>query len=134
MLQCRAIKRLTRRPALAKALEDENTKLQPLLADAMLDNVALKVHPTKILPPSARREAVADLTATCEMSEQRVCQVIRAGRKMVRYRSCRPNDAMLRSRLRELAAERRRFGYWRQHIGNYRESFARGQTGAASAS
>jgi hypothetical protein len=30
---------------------------------------------------------------------------------MVRYRSCRPPDTELRGRLRELANERRRFGY-----------------------
>ncbi len=32
---------------------------------------------------------------------------------MVRYRSTRPDDAVLRQRLRELAGERRRFGYRR---------------------
>ncbi len=32
---------------------------------------------------------------------------------MVRYRSTRPDDAALRRRLRELAGERRRFGYRR---------------------
>jgi transposase InsO family protein len=35
---------------------------------------------------------------------------------MVRYRSRRPDDAALRSRIRELAAERRRFGYRRLHV------------------
>ena len=34
----------------------------------------------------------------------------------MRYRSCRPDDADLRTPLRELAAERRRFGYRRLHI------------------
>ena len=33
-----------------------------------------------------------------------------------RYRSSRPDDAVLRSRLRELSSERRRFGYRRLHI------------------
>jgi putative transposase len=50
------------------------------------------------------------------MSERRACQVIRADRRMVRYRSRRPNDAALRSRLHELAAEQRRFGYRRLHV------------------
>ena len=50
------------------------------------------------------------------MSERRACAVIGADRKSMRYRSCRPDDADLRSRLRELAAERRRFGYRRLHI------------------
>lgn len=50
------------------------------------------------------------------MSERRACQVIRADRKMVRYRSSRPDDAALRERLRQLAAEQRRFGYRRLHV------------------
>jgi putative transposase len=35
---------------------------------------------------------------------------------MVRYQSCRPSDRNLRERLRELASERRRFGYRRLHV------------------
>ena len=34
----------------------------------------------------------------------------------MRYRSCRPDDAAARARLRELASVRRRFGYRRLHI------------------
>ena len=34
----------------------------------------------------------------------------------MRYRSIRPDDAVLRMRLRELASQRRRFGYRRLHI------------------
>jgi len=36
--------------------------------------------------------------------------------RVYRYRSMRPDDAGLRQRLRELAAERRRFGYRRLHL------------------
>ena len=50
------------------------------------------------------------------MSERRACRVIRADRKMVRYQSRRPADTVLRSRLRDLAAEQRRFGYRRLHV------------------
>lgn len=50
------------------------------------------------------------------MSERRACTVITADRKMVRYRSRRPADTALRGRLRELANERRRFGYRRLFI------------------
>ena len=43
-----------------KGLEDENTKLKRLLADAMLDNAALKGSPVKkMVTPAARREAAA---------------------------------------------------------------------------
>jgi putative transposase len=40
---------------------------------------------------------------------------------MIRYRSCRPDDAGLRSRLHELAVVRRRFGYRRLYIFLQRE-------------
>jgi len=69
-----------------------------------------------MVTPAAKRDAVAHLTTTYEMSERRACQVITADRKMVRYRSRRPDDAALRSRLRELASEQRRFGYRRLHV------------------
>ena len=50
------------------------------------------------------------------MSERRACRVIDADRKSVRYRSTRGDDAELRAKLRELANQRRRFGYRRLHI------------------
>ncbi len=62
------------------------------------------------------REGVAHLRTVFEISERRACSIIRADRKMVRYRSCRPPDTALRERLRELAVERRRFGYRRLFV------------------
>jgi transposase InsO family protein len=50
------------------------------------------------------------------MSERRACSMIAADRKTVRYRSIRPPDTALRVRLRDLANERRRFGYRRLFI------------------
>jgi len=50
------------------------------------------------------------------MSERRACSTIKVDRKTVRYRSRRPPDDALRARMRELAAERRRFGYRRLHV------------------
>jgi putative transposase len=50
------------------------------------------------------------------MSERRACRVIGADRKSVRYRSIRDVDGALRGKLRELANQRRRFGYRRLHI------------------
>ena len=50
------------------------------------------------------------------MSERRACTLIGADRTMVRYRSRRPTETALRERMRELAAERRRFGYRRLHV------------------
>lgn len=66
--------------------------------------------------PAAKREAVAHLKKVLEMSERRACRVIAADRKTIRYRSMRPPETALRARLRELANERRRFGYRRLFI------------------
>jgi putative transposase len=69
-----------------------------------------------MVTPAARREAVAHLVESYEVSERRACQAIAVDRTMVRYRSRRPDDAAIRARLRELACERRRFGYRRLHV------------------
>lgn len=66
--------------------------------------------------PVAQREGVAHLRAIMGLSERRACQIVGADRKMVRYRSRRPPDTELRARLRDLANERRRFGYRRLFI------------------
>ena len=49
------------------------------------------------------------------MSQRRACAVLGADRTMVRYVSRRPDDAKARERIRELASQRRRFGYRRLH-------------------
>jgi transposase InsO family protein len=50
------------------------------------------------------------------MSERRACTLVAADRKMIRYRSRRPPDLELCARLRDLANQRRRFGYRRLFI------------------
>jgi transposase InsO family protein len=66
--------------------------------------------------PAVKREAVAHLQARMGLSERRACAIVGADRKMVRYRSRRAPDTELRQRLRDLANERRRFGYRRLHV------------------
>jgi transposase InsO family protein len=66
--------------------------------------------------PAAKREGVAHLRAAMGLSERRACWIVGADRTMVRYRACRPPDTRLRARLRDLANERRRFGYRRLFI------------------
>ena len=68
------------------------------------------------MTPAARREAVAHLKTVFEVSERRACCVLGVDRTSVRYRSIRPDDAAVRTRLHELAAVRRRFGYRRLYI------------------
>ncbi len=66
-----------------------------------------------MVTPGAKREAVAHAREHHGMSERRACSLVGVSRRVVRYQPCRPDDAPLRQRLRELAGERRRFGYRR---------------------
>ena len=47
------------------------------------------------------------------LSQRHACELVELDRSTLRYRCKRPDDSALRQRLRELAAERRRFGYRR---------------------
>jgi transposase-like protein len=115
-----------------RALEDENVKLKKLLAAAMLDNAMLKdVASKKMVTPAAKREAVAHLRTTFEVSERRACKALGADRTSVRYRSRRADDAVVRARLSELAAVRRRFGYRRLLVLMLREGLVMNHKGAA---
>jgi len=66
-----------------------------------------------VVTPAVKREAVAHLRAGFGLSERRACRI---ARKMVRYQAQRAPDTVLRGRLRELANERRRFGYRRLFV------------------
>ena len=69
-----------------------------------------------MVAPAARREAVAHVCETHEVSQRRACSVLGIDRSSVRYRSLRPDDADLRKAMKAVAAERRRFGYRRVHV------------------
>ena len=100
-----------------KQLEDENAELKKLLAEQMLDTAALRELLSKKWqgPPSSAK-ASRNLRATMGLSEQRACSIVSADRKMVRYPSRRPPDTELRRQLRDLANERKRFGYRRLFV------------------
>ena len=66
-----------------------------------------------MVTPGARRDAVAHAQSAFGLSERRACGLVGISRRVARSCSTRPDDAPLRLRLRELAAERRRFGYRR---------------------
>jgi putative transposase len=66
--------------------------------------------------PAVCREACDRLRTVFGMSERRACRIIGVDRASVRYRSRRPADTTLRERLRQLAHQRRRFGYRRLHV------------------
>jgi hypothetical protein len=66
-----------------------------------------------MVTPVARRSDVPAMREAHKISERRACMILGVDRSVVRYRSCRSDDAALRARLRGLAGERRRFGYRR---------------------
>jgi putative transposase len=69
-----------------------------------------------MVTPAAKRGAVAHLQALLDVSERLACRVIAVDRTVIRYQSCRGDDAVLREKLRALAHQRRRVGYRRLHI------------------
>lgn len=69
-----------------------------------------------MVTPGARRAAVAHLCETHDVSQRRACAVLNVDRSSVRYVSRRGDDAELRGRIRDIAVERRRFGYRRIHV------------------
>ena len=69
-----------------------------------------------MVTPAAKREAVVHLCAEHRVSQRRACSVLGVDRSSVRYHGVRPDDADLRKAMKEVAAERRRFGYRRVHV------------------
>jgi putative transposase len=67
--------------------------------------------------PAQRRAAVAYTQEHFGFSQRRACRVISSGRSTIRYQPRhRGADEALRTRLRDLAAQRPRFGYRRLHV------------------
>jgi putative transposase len=67
--------------------------------------------------PAQRRAAVAYVQERFDFSQRRACRLMSGGRSTIRYRRRdRDEDETLRERLRELAAQRPRFGYRPLHV------------------
>ena len=69
-----------------------------------------------MVTPAAKRDAVEHLCTAHEVSQRRACSVLNVDRSSIRYHSVRPDDADLRTAMKAVAAERRRFGYRRVHV------------------
>jgi putative transposase len=59
---------------------------------------------------------VAHLCSVHQVSQRRACRAIGVDRTSIRYRHCRIDDRVVRTRLRKLACIRRRFGWSRLHM------------------
>jgi putative transposase len=66
--------------------------------------------------PAARRALVHWAREAYQLSERRACRAVRVNRALIRYRSRRPHQQVLRRRLRELAHVRLRAGYQQLYV------------------
>ena len=69
-----------------------------------------------MVTPAARRKVVAFLQERYPLSERRACKIVGLCRSSCRYQAKPSNDAEIRSRLRQLAELRRKFGAPRLHV------------------
>ncbi|ELB2200081.1 IS3 family transposase, partial [Vibrio parahaemolyticus] len=108
-----------------KALEDENARLKKLLAETLLDAEALKIALSpKVLTVEDKRKAVKVIQKGTQLSERRACLLVGIQRASLRYQpQANREDEKLQARIKELALERRRFGYRRIHRLLRREGF-----------
>jgi len=77
-----------------------------------------------VVTAAGRRKVVTWAREAAGLSERRACRFFGVSRSTVQYRSIRGPDEELRSRLKELAEERRRWGYRMLHILLEREGHA----------
>lgn len=85
-----------------------------LVADLSLDRHILQGdRAKKAVKPRQRRELGRWTQAVFALSGHRAARLMKITRKTLRYRTRRPPQDALRMRLRELAANRVRFGYRR---------------------
>lgn len=68
------------------------------------------------MAPATRFDAVRRVIVDHGLSEQRACRLLGVDRSRFQYERRGSDDAAVRTRLRELANERRRFGYRRLAI------------------
>lgn len=74
--------------------------------------------------PQVRRQAVDILRVKRGLGVTRACGLVGISRSLYGYRSRRPDSALLRQRICDLAGEKRRYGYRRIHVLLRREGWS----------
>lgn len=77
--------------------------------------------------PALKRKAVEYAVQHYGISQRRACRIVKQHRSMQYYRSCKDPKTALRSRMRELAQVRVRYGYRRLHVLLRREGWSLGK-------
>jgi putative transposase len=73
--------------------------------------------------PQAKREGVAELMTERHFGVTRACGLIGISRSLYGYCSCRPTSVVLRERIGQIAAAKRRYGYRRIYLRLRREGW-----------
>jgi len=76
-----------------------------------------------VVKPSPKRRVIDHLRATYRISERKACRLVYQQRSVYRYRSHRDPRTELRTRMREIAASRIRYGYRKIRVMLQREGF-----------
>lgn len=76
-----------------------------------------------MVSPQAKREAVTVLLTERALGLTRACGLVGISRSLYRYCSRRPDSAALRTRIEEIAALKRRYGYRRVYLRLRREGW-----------
>jgi putative transposase len=88
-------------------LEEENRKLNQLVADLSLDkHILQEVVRKKALKPARKRELVEKITQRFEIGSRRACGLLLMNRATLYYRSHPKDRSALKMRLRDLAMSR----------------------------
>jgi hypothetical protein len=80
-------------------------------------------HRKKLVAPKAKRTAAQWMAERFGLSQRRVCHLLALDRNTLRYRSRRQEDAALRTRIREIAETKRRYGCPRIYVRLRREGW-----------
>ena len=76
-----------------------------------------------MVSPQAKREAVSVLMTERDLGVTRACGLVGISRSLYCYRSRRPDSTPLRTRIEEIAALKRRYGYRRVYLRLRREGW-----------
>nr|WP_085963616.1 IS3 family transposase [Burkholderia gladioli] len=114
-----------------KQLQDENARLKKLVAELSLDKAILQdVASKKCGPAALRRDVVAYVVSHYGLTMRRACRLLKQPRSVQYYRSVKDPRPELRSRMREIAYTRVRYGYRRVHVLLRREGWQLGRNQA----
>src|SRR6185437_15379602 len=80
-------------------------------------------HHKKLVGPKAKRTAAQWLAERFGLSQRRVCRLLAVDRNTLRYRCHRQADTALRTRIREMAESKRRYGCPRIYVWLRREGW-----------